>query len=578
MGGAIIHGGPEGSAVKQAKRPVQYPGEARQGSGARVVPGASEQRIGGSASGSCLTGEWSWNLDNDELQWSPAVYQILDLPEAQGPSGEAFLSCVHPADENLVRRWLALARKGKVPPTTDFRTFLADGRLRHIQATAPRQKCAESGAGVVQIAGTISDFTEIRERSTRACHAEAMTALGSFAGGLAHDYNNFLQVIAGNVELLARSLEGDDDARECLDEIVRATSDCTALTQRLALIGRPQGNSGAPIINVSRRVAELRPELGARLGADIELELLDDAQCGHVRIEGTDLDQLLFELCQNARDAMPDGGAVCLSLGEVEVDREFTGCHPSSRTGAHLRIRLSDGGEGIHPSVRSRVFEPFFTPHPRRRGRGLGLTICRGIVHHAGGVIELDDAAAGGARFTIYLPLALPRGSSCPDEELAERRTDTHNAVESCAPTVLVVDDEARVRRLARKALEGDGYRVLEAESGAVALDMLKLEPTTTTTQSHAASDRGAEACGVDLLLSDVVMPEMDGLELVARVAASLPQVNCVLMSGHLGERSMMAFGRDIAQMGVAVPTLLRKPFTLAELSKAVAFAVSGRD
>jgi PAS domain S-box-containing protein len=367
--------------------------------------------------------------------------------------------------------------------------------------------------------GLMVDVTERRELENNLLHAQKMQAVGQLAGGIAHDFNNMLTAIIGYSGLLAARLQ-DSENLEDLAEIERAAKRAQGLTEQLLSFSRRQGPR-SELVDLTELVAGLEPMLRRLIDEDIALGLTLESTSVLVEADPGRLEQVLVNLVINARDAMPAGGTLAVS---VEArDRR-----------AALTVR--DTGSGMDDHTRSRVFEPFFTTKPPGRGTGLGLATVYGIVDQAGGSIAIESTVGQGTEITVLLPMMVPE----PEESKR-------------LPTVLIVEDEAALRKLVRRVLERDGKRVLEASNGNEAMVVL---------------EREAEA--IDLMITDVVMPGMSGPELVEHVSTRWPDLRVVFSSGYTDSRLA---GRGLEESGVDI---LRKPYTVEDLRRRVEVELAG--
>lgn len=378
----------------------------------------------------------------------------------------------------------------------------------------------------------LRDVTEHRHVEAQLRHSARMDSLGRLAGGIAHDFNNLLTAVLGNAQLAVRQATSAQQ-REHLARVVETTERASDLTQQLLSFARPQ----APV----RAVTDLNEVLGRfqntirrLLEESIELVVQPASPQLPVELDETELNQVLMNLTLNARDSIEGTGMITVRSDYVRLPGEG---HPNDLHGDFACLRVKDSGSGIPETILDRIFEPFFSTKGPFDGSGLGLSICYGIVTQHGGRIQVENSPEGGSEFTIYLPISSePITVEPPDDEPLPRGSET----------VLIVEDEPNVRELAAGILTEQGYRVVLAESGREALDVF---------------ERASGA--VDLVLSDVVMPEMGGVALAEHLGGTTPQLPLVLMSGF-ADRDVP---REIS--GRRVP-FLQKPFTLVSLARVV--------
>ena len=380
---------------------------------------------------------------------------------------------------------------------------------------------------VVGVLGVYQDVTERKRLEAQFRQAQKMEAIGRLAGGIAHDFNNLLTIISGNVHLIQHLPPGDPEFPQLLDDIRDAADRAAALTRQLLTFSRKQPTRPV-VLDLSEVVSGLASMLRRLIGERIAVRTQLAPHPVRVRIDRGQLEQVLMNLAVNAKDAMPDGGT--LTIGTAEV----TG---PGRLG---RLAITDTGVGMTDEVKRHLFEPFFTTKDVGKGTGLGLATVYGIVEQAGGAIEVESAPGAGSTFTVRFPWcdAAAKSSSVisPVKLFAQAAGDSRS--------VLLVEDDERVRRLVRFTLQGQGYAVTEAGGGEAALRLL-------------TPDRK-----VDLLVTDLVMPGIDGRDLAARVRVLRPDVGVVFVSGYVPDLRRLE--------GLPGAIFLPKPFTPLELIKTV--------
>ena len=377
--------------------------------------------------------------------------------------------------------------------------------------------------------------------------ARRLESVGQLAGGIAHDFNNILAVIANYARFVAQELPPESQALNDVQEIQNAADRAAALTSQLLIFSR-RDVVVPKVLSINAVVSELDGLLRSALGERVELvhSLAPDA--AHVRVGSGQLEQVLINLAVNGRDAMPDGGTLTIETENLEPDATFLRFHPDATDDRYVCLRVRDGGTGMAPEVAARAFEPFFTTKPKGQGTGLGLATVYGVVKHAGGIIDLRSEPGRGTVFEIYLPAA--------SEELTRHEPRPCRSTPTAdGETILVVEDQSPVRRMVRRVLVGAGYSVLSASSGREALEIC------------ASGDEK-----IDLILTDVVMPEMLGPELVKRMSGRCAGLGVVYMSGY---------GHDSLDAGALAETdvggFLEKPFTAEELLDEVHRALKAR-
>jgi len=368
--------------------------------------------------------------------------------------------------------------------------------------------------------------------------AQKMEAVGRLAGGVAHDFNNLLTAILGYAELLRGQVEHDPEALDYAAEITRAAERASALTNQLLAFSRRQP-SAPQVVDLNHVVRRIDKMLRRIIGEDVELETRLAPELWQVMVDPAHMDQVIMNLAVNSRDAMPEGGKLTIETANVQLTGEYAGSHFGARPGPHVMMAVSDTGAGMDAETQARVFEPFFTTKEQGKGTGLGLSIVYGIVKQNSGGIMLYSEPARGTVFKIYLPAVEESVPIAPAEK------EAIGAAPSSA-TILLVEDEEQVRKLARAFLERRGYRVVEAASGPEALKKLE-----------AYGDR------IDLLLTDMVMPQMNGAALAERVKAMRPEIRVLFMSGYTeggaGDQGLPAGGAQFLQKPFAAGDLERK-------------------
>jgi PAS domain S-box-containing protein len=380
-------------------------------------------------------------------------------------------------------------------------------------------------AGYVNLYG--KDVTEEKSLAERLAQSQKMEAVGRLAGGIAHDFNNLLQVIGGYCDLVNQSVSKESPLRKDLDEISGATRRASALTAQLLAFSRKQILAPRALV-VKDLIRSTAKMLGRVIGEDIELRTFVNENTGNVWADPGQIEQILLNLAVNARDAMPLGGKLTVEAETCILDELFAEEHPGVRAGSYVRISVSDTGTGMTPETLSHIYEPFFTTKEQGKGTGLGLSTVFGIVKQTGGTINCYSEVGKGTTFTIYLPMTSeqPEPSWDASVRAPEKRGDE---------TILLVEDEAAVRRFARTVLEREGYTVIEAGGGEEALSQV----------STGAAD-------IRLLITDVVMPRLGGRELARRLEEMLPALKILYVSGYtsnaIGNHELLDEGVDFLQ------------------------------
>jgi signal transduction histidine kinase len=402
---------------------------------------------------------------------------------------------------------------------------LIDGRNRATAALRARE---------AELRATLEDVRASEEKVRR---AQKMEAVGQLAAGVAHNFNNLLQVTMGYTDILLDDCE-DALVRSAATEIRRSTERGAALTRHLLAFGRKHDPRDARI-EPAATVAALSDMLTRVIREDIQLTM-DLAGARAVLIDPNDLEQVIFNLVINARDALPRGGTIHVSLDAATVDAATGPGEHSVTAGEYVRLRVRDNGVGMTPDVQAHLFEPFFTTKEVGEGTGLGLAFVQGVARHAGGFVTIDTAPHQGTTVSLYLP---PDDGPAAAPDIAPPPEPKPSAAPA---TILLVEDETAVRTMAAKMLERAGYTVLAA-----------------STPSEACAIFEAEPARISLLLTDIVMPEMHGPVLAERLVAQRPDLPVVFVSGY--SDSMPGAGSGGGRMA-----FLPKPFTASALIAAV--------
>jgi PAS domain S-box-containing protein len=382
--------------------------------------------------------------------------------------------------------------------------------------------------------GIYRDISEEKRLELQLRQAQKMEAVGRLAGGVAHDFNNLLSVIIGYSELLEAAVEPDGPSGKNVEEIKKAARRAASLTRQLLAFSRKQVLE-PKVLNLNAVVSETEKMLQRLLGEDIAIVTKLDPALGQVRVDQGQIEQVIMNLLVNARDAMPQGGRLTIETGNVDLDEVFAQQHPGAKPGRYVRLTVSDSGTGMDAETQAHIFEPFFTTKELGRGTGLGLATVYGVVKQSEGYILVSSELGLGTTFQIHLPrIAVAAGEIAASPGAA--------AGAQGMETILLVEDEDALRELARILLEGAGYLVLEAESGAHALQI---------------AERTGE---IDLLLTDVVMPAMSGATLAEELRPLKPGMKVLFMSGYPDDK--------IVNHGVLAEgmVLLQKPFNRDEL------------
>jgi CheY-like chemotaxis protein len=366
-----------------------------------------------------------------------------------------------------------------------------------------------------------------------------MEAVGRLAGGVAHDFNNVLTVITGYSDLLLSGSDLTESQRSALEQIRRSAERGGALTHQLLAFSRRQPLE-ARTLHINALVMQVEKMLGRLIGEDIELVTIAAAAEDVVEADASRLEQVIMNLAVNARDAMPGGGKLIIETATVTLDETFSAKQLGVAPGRYVSLSIADTGVGMDEDTMRHMFEPFFTTKTAGRGTGLGLATAYGIVRQSGGAIRISSELGQGTVARIYLPLVDEKAQASP-QAVPQRAAFTGGE------TILVVEDEARVRKLVVDVLGSRGYRVMEATRGEEAIRLAKLH--------------GSE---IDLALVDVVMPEISGPDLIRQIAPLCPKMRVLYTSGYTDEAIVH---HGIPESGTA---FLPKPFLPDDLARRV--------
>ncbi len=486
---------------------------------------------------SAVYGIYRSSLEGRFFDVNPALITMLGYESAEEVLGLDPLSDVF-LDPNEQARVMGEFRRGARLDNVEVRWKRKDGSAITVRLSGRAVNSPGETAEFLEIIA--EDVTERRVLENQFRQAQKMEAVGRLAGGVAHDFNNLLMVISGYAEVLLEQTRKGNSLYPKIEAIHQAADRATTLTRQLLAFSRKQLLE-LKVVDLNIVIEDIERLLRPLIGENIELQTQLAPDLGRTRADAGQIEQVIMNLVVNSKDAMPNGGRITIQTANARLNnddrrREYTYIQP----GHYVVLSVTDTGEGMDKETQSRIFEPFFTTKEKGKGTGLGLSTVYGIVKQSGGYVLVESELRQGTTFRIYLPRV---------EEAAEpvSLVGVSRSQAGGSETVLLVEDEESVRQLVRETLESKGYKILEADNGDAALQIVS-----------------AYSSKIDMLITDVVMPGMGGRELSARLCASRPEIKVLYLSGYTEDA--------IVHEGVIDPdtAFLQKPFTLQALSRKV--------
>ena len=497
----------------------------------------SEERLN-RAQAVAHVGNWELDLATNRIWGSEEAFRILGIPRMESTlSLEKVQQIFHEQDRPRLKESLEKLVQGNSRYDEEFRIRRRDGEsLRVIHSRA--SLVTDEAGHPVKVTGTFQDVSDRKRLEEQLRHSQKMESIGQLAGGVAHDFNNLLSAILGYADMALLQLHHDDPLYGMIEEVLKAGERAKGLTQHLLAFSRRQVLE-MKVLNLNRVVSEMEKMLRRLIGENIEFVTRLDPNLRSVKADTSQVQQVLLNLVLNARDAMPDFGVLTIESGNVEVNDGFGSLHDGMRPGPYVMLSVSDTGHGMDGATMDRIFDPFFTTKGRDKGTGLGLSTVYGIVKQHGGSISVQSERGRGSTFKVFLP----RVEGDPEEE--DRAFGSLPGTRG-TETILVVEDEESVRNLASRVLQNHGYQILRAKGGDEAFGIV-------------ARYGGP----IHLLLTDVIMPQMNGKELYGLLAPSRPDMKVLYMSGHpdevIAHHGILEEGTRLIQKPLSVQLLTRK-------------------
>ncbi len=491
-------------------------------------------------------GAWDWNVETDELRWTPGIYEIVGLdPLSYRPTMQTWTDHVHPDDRSAIEAEMdRVIDSGESSYESLFRIVQPSGAIRRVISRGTVFRSLDGTP--TRMLGVTLDETDRRtaegERAqleSRLRQAEKLEAIGQLAGGVAHDFNNLLVAIRGYGELALGKLErGEDGVPEYVEAVLTAADRAAGLTRQLLAFGRRQVLN-PEVLDLNEIVRETDNLLKQLLSDNVELVTTLSDEPVLVKADRGMLEQVITNLAVNARDAMPSGGVLRIQVATGDLERGSDDEPPR-----HAVLSVADEGSGIDAAVASHIFEPFFTTKGEE-GTGLGLPTVHGIVAQNGGQVVLDTALGRGSTFTVYLPLST--------DEMSARRIQRASAGDGGTELILLVEDDPEVRSIVAKMLASHGYEITSAADGQEAV--LRFE---------------SRERAIQLVVSDMVMPGLDGHQTIDRIRELEPATRVLYMSGYIDDAVIRSTG-----LGPGTG-FIQKPFSGDELAVRVRELLDG--
>lgn len=495
-------------------------------------------------------GGWEFDLESGKIFWTEEMYRLHDIDPEANPEELVAKSLDGYPEEERQKLQAAMSKIVEDATPYEIESWFTTNKGRKIFIRASAKAIIEEGK-IRRVVGTFQDVTERKEAEIRQQElteqlrqAQKLDSIGQLAGGVAHDFNNILTVILGYSEEIMNTLHDKDPLREDIQEIITAGQRASSLTRQLLTFSRKQVIK-PQLLSINDTISNLSKMLMRLIGEDIEFVVTLGDDVPTVMADVGQIEQVIMNLVINAREAMQMGGKLQVVTFRFDADSAFTERHPMIEPDTYAVLRISDTGCGMTKDILEHIFEPFFTTKAKGHGTGLGLPTVYGIVRQAGGHIHVDSKPGKGASFVILIPAAK---NTLPEQKIEVVLQQTEGNKE----LVLIVEDDPSISDLSGKMIQKMGYSVLLADSADKALNMIE--------------DEGIRP---KLVISDVVMPGLSGLELAAIIRFKHPEMRTILMSGYTES--------VISKHGEIDPSIpfLHKPFTRQELQEKIKQALS---
>lgn len=485
-------------------------------------------------------GSYEWSPATNSVVWTDELFRIFGLePNQLEPTFEGYLQRVHPEDRAKKKSIIEDCVRNRTPFETEERILRPDGSVRWLLSKG--QWLFDENLQSEKLVGTCLDITARKESEhsrvqleEQLRHMQKMESIGRLAGGVAHDFNNLLSVIVGRVELAREALPTEAAACKNIDEIQRAAERAATLTRHLLAFSR-RDVIQPTVLDLNVVVKNLTKMMSRLIPEHISLRLRIPGDATWMKADLGQVDQILMNLVVNSLDAMAKGGTLFIETANTELDESSLRAHPSAKPGRYAMLSVSDTGIGMDSATISQIFEPFFTTKPAGQGTGLGLSMVHGAVEQNGGYIHVYSQVGKGTTFKIYFPAADEAPARIPPPRELELRKGSE--------TILLVEDDPALRDLTVTLLSGQGYKVLEAKNATSAVELA---------QQYAHE--------IEVLLTDVILPDLSGVELASQLNRARPKMRVLYMSGYPGD---LLSHHGVLKPGIA---LLPKPFTRRDL------------